>query len=176
MFIDPKIEEPTRKMIGHVIREEFEDLEKEVLRVGNDTFKQALVLCVYAAGYIAVDCVGRWPTDADLRGIARHTTASAEGFELSEEDVFAFLSRVALGGEPIATVFPNLEVGVMLPLQVTGTLLLAFLPRGKDWWEYLDVIWNALNAAAQADMSVLPALMLFSRRDQAAKKQSSEGG
>ena len=44
------------------------------------------------------------------------------------------------------------------------------LPGGKHWWEYLDVIENALDAAEQADLSLLPALMLRSHRVKAAKK------
>jgi hypothetical protein len=171
MFVDPKVEEPTREMIGHIIRKEFDELENEMRKLNNDIFEPALVLCVFAAGYIAVDVAERLPTEADLREIARHTSVSARGFELSQDDVFAFLSRVALGGEPIATVFPNLEVGVMLPLQITSTLLLAFRPKDKHWWEYLDVIWNMLNAAAKADMAVLPAMMLFVHRDPTLKKR-----
>jgi hypothetical protein len=171
MFVDPKVEKPTRTMIGNVIREEFDDLETEMRRIGNDMFERALVLCIFVSGYVAVEVPEGWPTDADLREIARHTSVSAGGFELSQDDVFAFLSRVALGNESMAKVFPSPEVGVMLPLQVASTLLLAFRPRDKDWWEYLDVIEYALDAGAQVDRSVLPALMLFSRRDQAAKKQ-----
>jgi hypothetical protein len=65
------------------------------------------------------------------------------------------MSRVALGAERMVDVFPSAKDAVMLPAQVTGTLLLAFLPRGKHWWEYLDVIENALDAAEQADLSLL---------------------
>jgi hypothetical protein len=35
-------------------------------------------------------------------------------------------------------------------------LLLAFVPRDKHWWEYLDVVENALDAGEQADLSLLP--------------------
>ena len=107
----------------------------------------ATALCIPVAGYIAVDVAGRWPTEADVREIAQHTAASARGFDLRQDTVTAFLSRVALGGDRMADVFPSAEDAVMLPLQVTGTLLLAFLPRGKHWWEYLDVIENALDTA-----------------------------
>jgi hypothetical protein len=37
-------------------------------------------------------------------------------------------------------------------------------------WQYLDTIWNALNAAAGADMSVLPALLIRQKRSQAAAR------
>jgi hypothetical protein len=170
MIVDPKVEDSTRTMIGNAIRHEFEELQNEIRRVGNDQFPRTMELCIFVAGYIVADVVGQWPTEADVREIARHTAVSARGFDLSRDDVFAFLSRVALGGEPMADVFPSLEVGVMLPLQVTSTLLLAFLPRDMQWWEYLDVIENALDAAEQADLSMLPALMLRSQRVRMASK------
>jgi hypothetical protein len=147
-------------MIGHVIRQEYDDLENEIRRIGNDALLSAMELCIVVAGYIAIDSVSRWPSDPELRGIAQHTAASARGFELSKDDVYGFLARVALGGQSMPEVIPSAETGILLPLQVTSTLLLAFLPRGKHWWEYLDVIENALDVAEQADLSLLPALQL----------------
>jgi hypothetical protein len=171
MVVDPKVEKPTRKMIGHAIREEFDDLENEIRGIGNDTLLRAMELCILMAGYIVTEVAGRWPTDADVREIARHTAVSARGFVLSQDDAFAFLSRVALNGEPMPEVIPSAEVGIILPLQVASTLLLAFLPQGKHWWEYLDVIENALDAAEHADLSLLPALLLRSQRAKTAPKQ-----
>jgi hypothetical protein len=168
MFIDPKTEDQARRMLGHIIRQEFDELENQLREIGEETFLRALALYIPVAGYIAVDVAGRWPTDADVGEIARHTADSARGFDLSQDAVTAFLSRVALGADRMADVFPSANNAVMLPLQVTGTLLLAFLPRGKHWWEYLDVIENALDTAEQADLSLLPALMLRSHRVQAA--------
>jgi hypothetical protein len=170
MFVDPKIEDQARTMLGHLIRQEFDELENEMRRSSEETFRRALALYIAVAGYIAVDVAERWPTDADVGEIARHTAASARGFDLSQDEVAAFLSRVALGAERMVDVFPSARDAVMLPLQVTGTLLLAFLPGGKHWWEYLDVIENALDAAERADLSLLPALMLRSQRVNADKK------
>lgn len=164
MFVDPTIEEPARTMIGHAVRQEFDDLETEMRRIGNDTFLRAMELCISLAAYVVIDIAGRWPTDADLREVAGHTAKSARGFQLSQEDVQAFLSRVALGTEQMAEVFPSATDGVMIPLQVTSTLLLAFRPSGQHWWEYLDRIESALDTAEQADLSILPALMLRSQR------------
>jgi hypothetical protein len=36
---------------------------------------------------------GRWPTDADVRDIARRVANKETAFELSEDDVYAYLSR-----------------------------------------------------------------------------------
>ena len=168
MLVDPKVEEPMRAMIGHVIRQEFDDLENEIRKIGNDIYLSAMMLCVRVAGYIAVDVAGRWPIDADVREIARYTAESARGFELNQDDVHEFLGRVVLGGERLPDVIPSAEAGVLLPLQVASTPLLAFRPEDKHWWEYLDVIENALDAAEQADLSLLPALVLRSQRINAA--------
>jgi hypothetical protein len=171
MTVDPSVEKPARKLIGHVIRQEYDDLQNEMHAIGNDTFMRAMALCVSVAEYITVDVAGRWPTDADVREIAKHVAASARGFELEQDVVAAFLSRVALRAERMSDVFPSPEAGVMLPLQVSSTLLLGFLPEGKHWWEYLDVIENSMDAAEQTDLSLLPALLIRQEREQAAKRR-----
>jgi hypothetical protein len=38
MRIDPRIEEPTRKMLGHAIRGELPALEAEIDAVGDETY------------------------------------------------------------------------------------------------------------------------------------------
>jgi hypothetical protein len=163
MRVDPRIEKSARTMIGHVIRQEFDDLEAEIHAVGDEVYRGVLTLCVMAAGYIAIDVSERWPTEADLREIARHTANSAQGIELLEQAVYTYLSRAALGPERLDQVFSSAEDVAGLPLSITSTMLLAFLPTGKHWWEYLDVIWNALNTADTLDPSLLPALMLNAR-------------
>jgi hypothetical protein len=52
-------------------------------------------------------------------------------------------------------------------------MLLTFCPRDKEWWEYLDAIWNAIESAAAVDMSVLPALMLRARRTAGGAQESA---
>ena len=55
---------------------------------------------------------------------------------------------------------------------ITAQMLIAFrLGEGRNSWKYLDTIWNAVEIAEQADLSLLPALMLRSQRVKAAKKQ-----
>jgi hypothetical protein len=44
-------------------------------------------------------------------------------------------------------------------------MLIAFrLGDDKGVWKYLDAVWSALEAAERADLSLLPALTLRSRR------------
>jgi hypothetical protein len=65
----------------------------------------------------------------------------------------------------------NLAPAVRL-VHITAQMLIAFrLGDGHDLWRYLDTVWNAVEAAEQADLSLLPALILRSQRVKAATKQ-----
>jgi hypothetical protein len=129
------------------------------------TFAAALDLCVLVAGYIAIDVSGmRWPTEEMLERTAQRAARSATRPDVSEEEIFALLSRVAFGSEKLDDVFA-LEGNGLLPLFATASLLLAFSPADSDWPEYLDQIWDAYNAAEMIDTSVLPALMYRKRKD-----------
>ena len=172
MRIDPRIEEPTREMLGHAIRGELPALEAEIVAVGDETYAAGITLCMIIAGYVAVDLAGRWPTEADIRELARHTAASSTDYELREQDVYDYLSRGALGFQPIQQVFPDPAQDYTLPVLITAQMLIAFrLGDGRNSWEYLDTVWGAVEAAEQADLSLLPALMLRSQRIKATMKR-----
>jgi hypothetical protein len=174
MRIEPKTEKPTREMLGHAIRGEMPELAETIRAAGKDVYRESVALCIIAAGYLAIDVSARWPTAADLQEIARHTATTTTDHQLSQQDVYEYISRAALGGELITDVFPETERAFTLPVLITGRLLVAFCPRDKEWWEYLDSIWNAVNAAERADLSMLPALMLrFQRAREADKRHLS---
>jgi len=164
MPIDPKIEQPTRTMLGHAMRHELEDLAALVAAEGNETVLGAIGLCVLAAGYIAIDVSGtRWPTEPVLRKIAHNASDAATELNLEESDIYEYLSRVALGSEKLDDVFAMPKAG-MLPLLITANLLATFRPSEKHWWEYLDQIWDAADTAERTSLTVLPALMLRARK------------
>jgi hypothetical protein len=71
MGIDPKIEQPTRTMLGHAIRRELAGLAALAQAEGTETLMGAIPLCLFASAYIAIDVAGRWPTEADLHKIAK---------------------------------------------------------------------------------------------------------
>jgi hypothetical protein len=166
MGIDPKIEQPTRKMLGYAIRHELDDLAALVRAVGSEALVSSLPLCLFASAYIAIDVSDRWPTDADLREIAKHASESATELDITEQEIYEYLSRVALGPQKLDDVF-SIEGLAMIPLFATANLLLTFSPGEKHWWEYLDQIWEAAETAERTSLTVLPALMLR------AHKQSS---
>jgi hypothetical protein len=167
--IDPKVEKPARDMLGHAIRGELQDLAVLIQAVGGETYRHVLALCLTAAAYIATDVSGRWPTDADVREIARRVASKETAFELNEEDVYAYVSRAALGFGPLGEAFGNVEKAAALPVLITGSMLFRFRPRGQDQWDYLDQIWNATLAAENLDGSVLPAVQIRIHRTQLLK-------
>ena len=162
-IIDPKVEEPTRDMLGHAIRGELQDLAPLIQSVGDERYKQALGLCLIAAAYIAVDVSGRWPADADVREIARQVSERGTEIKLDEADVYDYLSGAALGFQPLTEVFGDGVAAVTLPLLITGSMVFMFRPQGQKWWDYLDQIWSAYEAAEIAGVSALPALQVRAR-------------
>jgi hypothetical protein len=163
MPIDRKIEAATRKMLRHAIRHELEELAALIYAEGNKTLEGMINLCVYAAGYIAIDVVEAWPSDAALHRIAEHAAKSVTRLDISEEEIYEFLVRVALGDEMVDDLFTIEGVGTV-PLYATANLLLTFCPKDKHWSEYLDQIWNAANASERVRWEVMPALMIRARK------------
>lgn len=168
-IIDPKIEEPTREMLGHAIRGELQDLSTLILAVGNERYRQAIGLCLTAAAYVAVDVTGRWPTDADVREIARLISERGTEIKLDQADVYDYLSGAALGFRPLPEAVGGDLPAAILPLLVTGSLLFRFRPEGQEWWDYLDQIWSAYEKAEAVDVSVLPALQVRAKMLKAAE-------
>jgi hypothetical protein len=172
MGIDPKAEQPTRKMLGHAIRHELDDLAALVRAEGNEALPGSIPLCLFVSAYIAIDVSGRWPTDADLREVAKLASQSATELDITEQEIYEYLSRVALGPEKLDDVF-SVEGFATVPLFTTANLLLSFCPHEKDWWEYLDQIWDAAETAERTSLTVLPALMLRARKESASQDDSS---
>jgi hypothetical protein len=164
MGIDRKVEQATRLMLGHAIRHELDDLAALIRTVGNETLVGSIPLCLFASAYTAIDVCERWPTDADVREIAKNAAESVTRLDISEQEIYEYLSRIALGSEKLDDVF-SAEGIVTVPLYATANLLLTFCPHEKDWWEYLDQIWDAAEAAERTSLTILPALMLRARRE-----------
>jgi hypothetical protein len=112
------------------------------------------------------DCAPKWPIEDNLRRLAEETTTSnnARAFGLKAEDSYAYVKRVALRGEPLNAVLSPIEDAATLSFAITGHLLVSFSTDDRHWWEYLNRIEEATEAALAADLDLLPALMLRSRR------------
>jgi hypothetical protein len=115
----------------------------------------------------------QWPSEAVVRKIAHNAATAETHLHLNEPEIYDYISRAVLGSEPIDDVFFAVETAFTLPVLITASMLLTFCPRDKEWWEYLDAIWNAIESAAAVDMSVLPALMLRARRTAGGAQESA---
>ena len=164
MGIDQKTEQTTRKMLGHAIRHELDDLAAMVRAQGSEALSGSIPLCIYASAYIAIDVSDHWPADADLKEIAKYAAQSVTRLDITEQEIYEYLSRVALGSETLDDVF-SVEGVATVPLFAAANLLLSFCPPGKDWWEYLDQIWDAAETADRTSLTVLPALMIRAKKE-----------
>jgi hypothetical protein len=171
MGIDPKVEEPTRDLLGHAIRGEWEEFANVAEDIGEQRLIESLSLCLRIAGYIAIDISGRtWPAVADVREIAQRVAAVDLDFNLTEDDAHVYLTRAVLGFEPLSEVFPDRGKLASVPIFTTAALLISYRKHGTDWWDYLDQIENALETADPLSEDVVPALLLLSRRKRALSK------
>jgi hypothetical protein len=173
-IIDPKIEDPTREMLELAIQGELQELGVLIHSVGDETYRHVLALCLTAAAYIAVDVSGRWPTEADVRQIARNAVRQETRLELDEEEIYDYLSGAALGVRPVAEALGSEEAAAILPVLTTGSLLFTFRPKGRKWWEYLDQIWNAYEVADRLDATVFPAVQVRSYHLHAAEVRGAD--
>ena len=176
MQIDPKVEEAARDLLGYAIRGEFEQFAGVIETVGEQRFLEADSLCLRIAGYAAIDASGHeWPTDAQLRHLAQRLAGLEDkAYQLSESDAYGYLARVVLGFEPLLDVFPDQAKAASIPFFATAALLVACRPESRHWWEYLDVIEQALEAAAPLPETIVPAVLLLSRRSRALKSPARD--
>jgi len=161
--VDPKVEEPTRDMLGHAIRGELQDLSTLVHAIGNETYTKAVGLCLLAAAYIAVDVSGRWPTDSDVRQIAENTAGQETRLDLDADEIYDYLSKSALGFRPLPEALGSDAAAATLPVLITGSMLFTFRPKDQQWWDYLDQIWSAYESSDKLASSALPALQVVTR-------------
>lgn len=164
MQIDPTVEQSARKLLGHAMRAELDDVARLASSLSDAQFQQALELCVATAGYVVIDVCGmEWPTEANLRKIAKNVAEAGTKLSLDPEVVFAFLSRVALRAEPLRDVFPAEQDAAMTPLLIASRILVVYCPQGRDQWDYLDEIEDALEVASSLKPSAYPAVFLRAR-------------
>jgi hypothetical protein len=164
--LSPTIEKPFRKALGQALRNEIDQMHEDLMRLSDEQIASCINLCTIVSGWIAVSvCGGRWPDEVDLRQLGEAPTESknARAFGVKEEDAYAYIKRVALGGEPLNAVFPSLPEASTLAFVITGHLVVAFSKYEETWSAYLDKVEDAWERAQVADLDLLPGLMLRSR-------------
>lgn len=170
-LVDPAIERSARDMLGRANRGELEELATLVHSVGGEQYQRVLGMCLAAAAYIAVDVTGRWPTDDDVREIARFVEEQEVELPLDRADVYEYLSDAALGFHPLPEAVNGDMIDAMRPVLVTASMLSTFRPQDQGWETYLDQIWSAYETAQSVELSVLPALQVRTQMQKASSAQ-----
>ncbi|MBO0801652.1 MAG: hypothetical protein J2P25_01050 [Nocardiopsaceae bacterium] len=175
-------EEPFRDALDHAAKRRIGDLHALLRGLTEQQATAAISLCGYVSAYIAIDVVERrWPTDAAVRRMAQKLAEVKvdRQYGVTEENVYLYLSKCALGFQSYADVFGDafgsLEETLAAPFFFATDMLAGFLPKnGQTIWEFLDVIEDAYEKAWLLDLNLLPALMVRARMPQ--PEGASDGG
>lgn len=102
MQISPAIERPTRELLGHAIRGEFDDFGRKLAAFKDDgALQESLRLTAVVTAYAAVDDNdGVQLSDADMREPAESVAELETRIEISADEVHSYLSRVVFGDDP----------------------------------------------------------------------------
>lgn len=172
--IPRKDEEAFRDAINHASHKRINELRAQLETMSDEQVATAIRLCAFVSAYTAIDVVSRrWPTDEGVRMIAEKTARSAGENAwpgVTEENLYLFLSRCALGFEDLSAVLGNeFKDGyelLMAPFFWTIHLLATFGPKELSVAQFLDVIEDAYEKAWLLDLNLLPALMVRARMPQ----------
>lgn len=148
MPIDPAVEAPTREVIGHVIRDEIDDVEAKLGKLADtDLLNASLALSAEISGTVVLDiCDGQRPSSDDLDEIARSLAEWDERNGLTAQEAQTYLKRVVFGGERLDAVLST-EDALRVPYVVCALLVAssAKTEEGQQWPDYLDAVEAALE-------------------------------
>ena len=172
--IPAEVEEPFRDALDHAAKRSVSELYSLLDELPEDRLVGVAGLCGLVSAYAAIDVVERrWPTDASLRRMA---TRAVEGnnpdeqYGITEENLYLWLSRCALGFNAYAEVFKDRfddpRKFLAAPFFFTINVLATFAPKGKTIWDFLELIESAYEKAWLLDLNLLPALMVRARMPQ----------
>lgn len=143
----PAIERSARDMLGHAFRGKLEELTTLVHSVGGEQYRRVPGMCLAAAAYIAMDVSGHWPTDDDVREIARLVEEQEVELPLDRADVYQYLSDAALGFNPLPEALNGGVTDATLPVLVTASMLSTFRLQDQGWETCPGQIWSAYETA-----------------------------
>jgi hypothetical protein len=168
-----EFEEPFRDALDHAAKHRINELNDLLDSPPEQQIDVAVNMCGFVAAFTAIDVVQRkWPTDAGLRRMAQKVAQAKvdEPYGVTEQNVYLFLSRCALGFEPYGNVFGDViqDPGTLraAPFFFATDMLATFVPEGQTIWQFLDLIEDAYEKAWLLDLNLLPALMVRARMPQ----------
>ncbi|MBO0805301.1 MAG: hypothetical protein J2P25_19760 [Nocardiopsaceae bacterium] len=182
--ISSEIEEPFREALDHAAKRRVDELRAMPDRLSNEQIASTVGLCAFVSAYTAIDVVERrWPSDAGVRRMAERTVEGVEEdrpYGVTEENVYLWLSKVALGFKTYAEVFGDRfddpRDFYAAPFFLTINFVATFIPKDKSLGDFLDIIEDAYERAWVTDLNLLPALMVRARMPQPEAASDGSGG
>jgi hypothetical protein len=166
--INAKAEKALRQAMDNVAHAEVDQIEAPLAGLDETEYAEAFALAIMIVGYVVVDTVGtQWPTDASLRRLAEDLAtggSTARRLQLDGGQIYAYLSRVVFGSEPIESAVPEEPMFTRLPVIVAQRALVGYSPKQMGMWDYLDQIESAIEVALAMDAVVLPAAVYLAYR------------
>jgi hypothetical protein len=88
MRIGPKVEEPTRDLIGHALRAEHEDFQKRLASVDGETISEAMTLAGAIVAYVCIDaCGGQRPNEEEFDTLTDNVISADSEYSFAAQEV-----------------------------------------------------------------------------------------
>jgi hypothetical protein len=148
MRIDDQVEQRVRDTLHWVVKQKSDEFDAALKTFPDAATRiSALELLGAVAGFVLVDTYGRKPSPDEVGTLAAEIADVESWASLTGEEVKTYLNGV-LAGTPLVDTLPPKSI-VLLAFVVAANLL-SSKPKDKgEWWfNYLDRIELAIEAAS----------------------------
>lgn len=146
MKISKRIEPFVRSAIHAAVRRDFGRLDEALKAFPDDaSVQEGIQLTLAVILYVLRDIHHGGPSDEEVRAVAAEIARAEAWAKPSAEEVESFLVTLA-HGEHFADGTSS-EGVIILSFVSVANLLAACRRDGEDWWDYLDRVEAALEAA-----------------------------
>lgn len=146
MKIDEGIEEHVRNALGACVGEDLRGLDAALDGLTGTEGPIAWSYALFVVGTVVNGLLPKELTDQHFNVIADRAIEALTWYDLGSRDQVKALLKSASDGDPtLRGVDPDKAVEMTFVL--ASYLLQAYRPEGTEWWNYLDAIWNAAQAA-----------------------------
>ncbi|MCG5458905.1 hypothetical protein PSH03_004668 [Micromonospora sp. PSH03] len=146
MKINSSTEAAMRAMIHAAVQRDFPKLDERLRTLNDDNTAAATVeLALALVGFLMVDIHKGRPSDDQISAVAEEVAEAESWAQPTRREVADFLMRL-MRGEPFATAVPT-ENAIILAFVVAANLLSSCRRDDEKWWDYLDRMEAAMEAA-----------------------------
>ncbi|MEU4529770.1 hypothetical protein AB0F49_16220 [Micromonospora ureilytica] len=147
MRVDERVEEAVREAYRAVIAKDGDRLAAALAGLDEREAETAIRYAVFVVGFIVKDVFRNGVAEAELLGLADKVIASESSWvNLGPREDLGRLLAAAASGDIASSTTDRADV-VGNTFVVGGFLLTSFRLNDQRWWNYLDEIWTAMEAA-----------------------------